>query len=33
MAHIHVDRAPEAVTLDAIRKGNADILDIGVKVI
>jgi D-3-phosphoglycerate dehydrogenase / 2-oxoglutarate reductase len=33
MAHIHVDRAPEERTLAAIQKGNADILDISVKII
>jgi D-3-phosphoglycerate dehydrogenase / 2-oxoglutarate reductase len=33
MAHIHVDQAPDATALADIRKGNADILDIGVKAI
>jgi D-3-phosphoglycerate dehydrogenase len=33
MAHIHVDQAPAAATLSAIREGSTDILDISVKVI
>jgi D-3-phosphoglycerate dehydrogenase / 2-oxoglutarate reductase len=33
MAHIHVDRAPDAAALADIQKGNADILAIGVKAI
>ena len=31
MAHIHVDQAPTVVTLDAIRKGCQDVIDIAVK--